>query len=171
VRNVLPEPTARLRFRPMVPADLADITAVLTAFDPFRGGRPPSTRKDGVRWIEWQARNYAEHDFGLWVVETHDGAFVGDCGLTVQDVEGEGLVEIGYHVMPEVRRHGYATEAALAVRDCAAAAGIEHLIALIRPDNVPSQGVARKLGMEVERTAYVHGADALVFGCRLVPPG
>jgi RimJ/RimL family protein N-acetyltransferase len=53
------------------------------------------------------------------------------------------------------------------VRECAAAAGIEHLIALIRPKNLPSQGVARNLGMEVERTAHVHGADALVFGMRL----
>ena len=164
---MLPEPTPRLRFRPMEKSDLGDITAVLTAFDAFRGGRPPSTRKDAVSWIEWQERNYAEHDFGLWVVQTHAGEFVGDCGLTMQEVEGTPHVEVGYHVMPAMRRHGYATEAATAVRDCAAAAGIEHLVALIRPDNLPSQGVARNLGMEVERTAFVHGAEALVFGCRL----
>ena len=167
---MLPEPTARLRFRLMTMADLADITAVLTAFDAFRGGRPPSTRKDGVRWIEWQERNYAEHDFGLWVIETHEGVFVGDCGLTMQDVEGTPHVEVGYHVMPEMRRRGYATEAARAVRDCAAAAGVEHLVALIRPDNIPSQGVARNLGMDLERTAHVHDADALVFGMRLDGP-
>ena len=53
-----------------------------------------------MRWIEWQERNYAEHEFGLWVVETHDGEFVGDCGLTMQDVEGTPHVEVGYHVMP-----------------------------------------------------------------------
>lgn len=167
---MLPEPTERLRFRPMEMSDLEDVTAVLVAFDPVRGDRPPSTRKDGVRWIEWQLRNYAEHDFGLWVVETHDGEFVGDCGLTVQDVEGTPHVEVGYHVMPHLRRRGYATEAATAVRDCAAAAGVEHLVALIRPDNTPSQGVARNLGMEVERTAHVHGGDALVFGMRLGRP-
>ena len=164
---MLPAPTPRLRFRLMEMSDLADVTAVLIAFDPMRGDRPPSTREDGVRWIEWQLRNYAEHDFGLWVVETHDGEFVGDCGLTMQDVEGTPHVEVGYHVMPHQRRRGYATEAATAVRDCAAAAGVEHLVALIRPDNTPSQGVARNLGMELERTAHVHGGDALVFGMRL----
>ena len=164
---MLPEPTSRLTFRLMETADLDDMTAVLSAFDPVRPGRRRRTRDDAVRWIEWQARNYAEHDFGLWVVETHTGEFVGDCGLTMQDVEGTAHVEVGYHVMPGMRRQGYATEAATAVRDCAAAAGIEHLIALIRPDNLPSQGVARNLGMQVERTAYVHGAEALVFGCRL----
>lgn len=104
------------------------------------------------------------------MVETHAGEFVGDCGLTVQDVEGEPHVEVGYHVVPDLRRHGYATEAAVAVRDCAAAAGIEHLVAIIRPENTPSQGVARRLGMVVERTAYVHGGDALVLGTRLTGP-
>lgn len=164
---MLPDPTERLRFRPMDMGDIDDITALLVAFDPFRGDRPSSTREDAEHWIEWQLRNYAEHDFGLWVVETPDGTFVGDCGLTMQDVEGTPHVEIGYHVMPALRRLGYAGEAAKAVRDCAAAAGIEHLIALIRPENLPSQGVARALGMEIERTAHVHGADALVFGMRL----
>ena len=94
--------------------DLDDVTALLVAFDPMRGERPPSTRDDAVRWIEWQERNHAEHGFGLWVVETHDGAFVGDCGLTVQDVEGTAHVEVGYHLLPAMRGHGYATEATFA---------------------------------------------------------
>jgi len=148
-------------------SDLDDVTALLVAFDPMRGDRPPSTPDDARRWIEWQERNYAEHDFGLWVVETHDGTLVGDCGLTVQDVEGTPHVEVGYHLLPAMRRRGYATEAAQAVRDCAASHGVEHLVALIRPDNTPSQRVARNLGMEVERTAHVHGTEALVFGLRL----
>lgn len=53
------------------------------------------------------------------------------------------------------------------MRDCAGAHGPEHLVALIRPENTPSQGVARNLGMGLERTAYVHGTDALVSGMRL----
>jgi RimJ/RimL family protein N-acetyltransferase len=153
----------------MVIADLDDVTELLAAPDPVRVDRPIRTRDDAIRWIEWQERNYAEHGFGLWVVETRDGDFVGDCGLTVQEVEGTPHVEVGYHVSPRMRRHGRATEAARAVRDCAAAHGIEHLVALIRPENTPSQGVARNLGMEVERTAYVHGGDALVFGVHLAP--
>jgi len=165
-----PDSTARLRFRRMTMSDVDDVTALLVAFDPMRGDRPPSTRDDAVRWIEWQQRNYAEHDFGLWVLESTEGAFVGDCGLTVQDVEGTPHVEIGYHLLPAMRGHGYATEAARAVRDHAADHGVDHLVALVRPDNAPSQAVARRLGMEVERTAYVHGSDALVFGMRLRRP-
>ena len=55
----------------------------------------------------------------------------------------------------------------LAGLDWAAAHGVEHLVALIRPENVASQGVARNLGMQLERTAHVHGTDALVLGMRL----
>ena len=75
---MLPEPTERLRFRRMRMTDLDDVTALLVAFDPMRGDRPPSTPDDAVRWIEWQQSSYAEHDFGLWVLESTEGAFVGD---------------------------------------------------------------------------------------------
>jgi hypothetical protein len=57
-----------------------------------RGHLHPA-RSEG--WIEWNRRNYAEHGFGLWVIETHAGEFVGDCGLTMQEVEGTWLVEAG----------------------------------------------------------------------------
>lgn len=153
----------------MTMADVDDVTAMLVGFDPMRGDRPPSTRDDAVRWIEWQERNYAEHDFGLWVVETHDGTFVGDCGLTVQDVEGTPHVEVGYHLLPQMRGQGYAREAAGAVRDCAAAHGVDHLVALIRPENTPSQGVARSLGMEPSGRHSSTGST-LVLGVRLHRP-
>ena len=56
------------------------MTAVLTAPTRSAADRPPSTREDAVRWIEWQERNYAEHDFGLWVVETHAASSSGTAG-------------------------------------------------------------------------------------------
>lgn len=61
-------------------------------------------------WIEWTQRNYEVHGFGLWVIETHAGDFVGDCGLTMQEVEGEWLVEAGWHVRSDLQRKGYASE-------------------------------------------------------------
>ena len=118
-------------------------------------------------WIEWTRRNYAQYGFGLWVIETHQGEFVGDCGLTMQDVEGEHLVEAGWHVRAPLRRQGYAAEAAASVRDSARKAGVEHLVAIIRPTNVPSQRVATKIGLVLEREVHAHGGPALVFGADL----
>jgi RimJ/RimL family protein N-acetyltransferase len=142
----------------MTEADLPDIATL-----DFSASRGP----DG--WIAWNRRNYDEHGFGLWVVETPAGEFVGDCGLTMQEVEGRWLVEAGWHVRSDLRRQGYATEAAGAVREAARAAGIEHLIAIIRPHNVPSQRVATKIGLALEREIDKSGGPALVFGADLRP--
>lgn len=120
-------------------------------------------------WIEWNRRNYAEHGFGLWVIETHAGEFVGDCGLTMQEVEGEWLVEAGWHVRSPLRRLGYAAEAAAAVRVAAGESGVEHLIAIIRPTNVASQRLATKIGLVLEREVHKNGGPALVFGADLRP--
>jgi RimJ/RimL family protein N-acetyltransferase len=120
-------------------------------------------------WLAWNLRNYDEHGFGLWVVETHAGEFVGDCGLTMQEVEGTWFVEAGWHVRSDLRCQGYATEAAAAVRDAARIAGVEHLIAIIRPENVPSQRVASNIGLVLEREVDKFGGPALVYGADLHP--
>ncbi|HEY0951968.1 GNAT family N-acetyltransferase [Nocardioides sp.] len=153
---MLPAPTARLRFREMAEADLPDIATL-----DLGGSRGPAG------WIDWNVRNYERYGFGLWVIETHAGTFVGDCGLTMQEVEGEWFVEAGWHVRSHLRRQGHASEAAAAVRTAAEAAGIAHLIAIIRPDNIASQRVARNIGLELERTTHKNGGPALVFAADL----
>jgi RimJ/RimL family protein N-acetyltransferase len=85
----------------------------------------------------------------------------------MQDVEDEWLVEAGWHVRSPLRRRGYAAEAAEAVRVAAQESGIEHLIAIMRPDNVASQRVARKIGLALEREIHKNGGPALVFGSAL----
>lgn len=154
--SMLPAPTARLRFREMTDADLPAISTL-----EIGGSRGPEG------WIEWTRRNYERYGFGLWVVETHDAEFVGDCGLTMQDVDGEQLVEAGWHVRAPLRRQGYAAEAAASVRDAAREAGVQHLVAIIRPSNVASQRVAAKIGLALEREVQAYGGPALVFGADL----
>jgi RimJ/RimL family protein N-acetyltransferase len=140
----------------MTPGDVRDVGTL-----DLGGSRGPAG------WVDWQRDNYAEHGFGLWVVETHDGEFVGDCGLTMQEIDDEGHVETGWHVRRDLRRRGFASEAALAVRDAALASGIGHLVAIIRPDNHASQGVARKIGMTLLKETEKSGQRVLVFGTPL----
>ena len=45
------------------------------------------------------------------------GEFIDDCGITIQNIDGEMLPEIGYHIHKKHWRTGYAKEAARAVRD------------------------------------------------------
>jgi RimJ/RimL family protein N-acetyltransferase len=151
----------------MTGADLDDVDAVLSARDPARPSRRRRTRAEAEQWVAWNQRNYADHGHGLWVVETHDGRFVGDCGLTIQDIEGQPFVEVGYHVHLALRGQGLATEAAMSVRAAARAAGVPYLAAIIRPDNHPSQRVAEKIGLRLDRRVVRNGGDALVFGASL----
>lgn len=164
---MLPDSTARLRFREMTHVDLDEMALLLGSPDPVRPTRRLRTRVDAEQWIEWNLRNYADYDHGLWVIETHEGLFVGDCGLTVQDIEGEPHIEVGYHVHLALRGQGFATEAAAQVRETARAAGVEHLVAIIRPENTPSQRVAQHIGLSLERQVYKNGGAALVFGAAL----
>lgn len=165
---MLPPPTDRLRFREMNEADIDLMAGLLGDPDVMRFYPRARTRDEAMQWIEWNRRNYREHGYGLWIAETHDGEFVGDCGLTWQPV-GEGRVlEVGYHTTRSLQGRGYATEAAKACLDLATGPiGERHVVAIINPANTPSRRVAEKLGMRVEQETVVHGSEVVVYGTRL----
>jgi RimJ/RimL family protein N-acetyltransferase len=131
----------------------------------------PKSRDEALRWIEWNQRNYVEHGYGLWIVETLAGEFLGDCGLTWQEVNGRQELEVGYHMRPAVQGQGFATEAAAACRDYAASRlGASRLVAITHPKNVASQRVAEKIGMQkVEEDHSGHIPARAVFGMDLAP--
>jgi len=80
---------------------------------------PAPYNRAGVEdWIDRSLRRYAEHGHGLWaMVLKVSGEMIGDCGLTVQNVNGSDEIEIGYHVRRDLWGQGLATEAARACRD------------------------------------------------------
>ena len=95
------------------------------------------------------------------------GELAGDCGLTVQDVEGVNEIEIGYHVRHDLWGQGLATEAARACRDLGfARLRVERLISLIRPENLQSRRVAEKNGMTVSKDLIWRGLPHLVYAIR-----
>ncbi|WP_369746639.1 GNAT family N-acetyltransferase [Paenarthrobacter sp. AMU7] len=145
---MLPHPTARLRFREMTLSDLDVMSSMLGDPDVMTYYPFPKTRDEATAWIEWTQANYARHGYGLWIVETHDGDFVGDCGLTWQQVNGRSELEVGYHVRRELQGRGYASEAALACLEFARdVVGVGLLVAIVHPDNAASRRVAERLGM------------------------
>lgn len=69
-------------------------------------------------WIQRNMERYRIFGFGLWAVCLKEtGEMIGDCGLTMQSINGQIKPEIGYHIRADQQRKGYATEAASAVRD------------------------------------------------------
>ena len=143
-----PQPTLRLRFREMTETDLDSMAALLGDPEVMRFYPAPKSRDEAAGWIHWNQENYAEHGYGLWIIETHEGEFVGDCGLTWQPVNGAQKLEVGYHVRSDLQGQGYATEAAIACRDYARdQLEAKELIAIIHPENRASERVAEKIGM------------------------
>lgn len=145
----------------MTADDINDIAALLGDPDVMRYYPRPQNRDEAVAWIDWNQRLYRQEGFGLWLITLQaTGEFVGDCGLTPQQVEGTIDVEIGFHVRADLHGHGYATEAATACRDSARdALHLTRLIAIIHPANVPSQRVAEKIGLAHERDATSHSGQ------------
>ena len=138
--------TDRLRFRRYTRDD-ADVLFRVFA-DPYARRFYPRMADPNqvLGWIEWNLENYAAFGFGLWVLEDRDGKFVGDCGLTYQDVEGTKELEIGYHIVEDERGRGYATEAA---RACLAY-GFGHtnapmICSIVDPENAASSTVAARI--------------------------
>lgn len=130
----------------------------------------PKTRSEVQEWIVRNQRRYEDNGFGLWIMQLHDsGEFVGDCGLTIQHVDGVDELEVGYHVRASMQGRGYATEAAAASRDFARdALGYRRLIAIINPLNLPSQQVAAKIGLKIEKRAVAPGGiEAVIYAADL----
>ena len=70
--------------------------------------------------IAYAQQRYRIFGFGLWAVCLKDTSeLIGDCGLTLQNINGEMLPEIGFHIRRDCQRKGYANEAARAVRNWA----------------------------------------------------
>jgi len=66
-----------------------------------------------------------------------------------------GSVEVGYTVLAEHRRQGYAFEAAVALLGWAGDAhGIRHIVASVSPKNGPSLALVRKLGFTQTGTQW-----------------
>jgi RimJ/RimL family protein N-acetyltransferase len=145
----------------MTDADLENMTALLGDPEVMRFYPAAKSQEEAARWIQWNLGNYAEHGYGLWVVETPEGKFIGDCGLTWQQVNGVPKLEVGYHVRSDLQGQGFATVAATACCEFAREhVGTTELVAIIHPDNRASERVAEKLGMH--RVADDRGGNILV---------
>jgi RimJ/RimL family protein N-acetyltransferase len=116
-------------------------------------------------WVDAWLRTCLERYYRTWgfgpyaVVEKHSQDSIGYCGLFFfPDINGKPEVEIGYRLARFAWGQGYATEAAVAVRDYAfTTLGIKRLIAIIDPSNTASIRVAEKLGMKYESEVMLEG--------------
>ena len=145
--------TERLFLREMTMDDFDALYAVLSDAEIMQH-YPYTFDEERVRsWIERNMDRYKNDGFGLWAVCLKEtGEMIGDCGLTLQNIDGQMLPEIGYHIRKDQQRKGYAKEAAAAVRDWAFQ-NTEYpaLYSYCKYTNVGSFKTAESIGMHFEK--------------------
>jgi RimJ/RimL family protein N-acetyltransferase len=120
----------------------------------------------------WLAR-WEENDVGHFSVVL-EGHVIGRVGFLVWDADGwnvssysealEPVTELGWTIARKYWGHGYATEAAQALRTWAYdEVRIERLISLIDPNNHRSIRVAEKLSAQPDETVAVDGNPIVVW--------
>ena len=112
--------TERLWLREYTAEDFAALYEIMSDPETMKHYPAPFDEEKTRGWISWNLVNYQKLGFGLWaVVLKESGEFIGDCGITLQNIDGQTLPEIGYHINKKYWRRGFAKEAARAVRDWA----------------------------------------------------
>jgi len=144
--------TERLILRPHGPEDFEPYAALMAEPGVARfmtvDGQPQS-RADAWRGLASVIGCWTLRGFGMWAVEERaTGRYVGRVGPW--QPEGWPGFEIGWGITAAAEGRGYATEAAAAsVVWAHATLGVDRILHIIRPDNAPSQAVARKLGARI----------------------
>ncbi len=144
--------TERLKFRLLTENDFNDWLPLFSAerVPDFLGMDPTLTPEELCKkWFEKCMNRYAKNLGGMNVlVDKKSGKMVGQCGLLIQDILGEELMEVGYSILPEYWGKGYASEAAIKCKEL----GFENdyakeIISMVHVDNIGSETVAKKNGM------------------------
>jgi len=123
----------------------------------------PLDSENVATWLSDQIGSYETGNGieNLAAINRTTSELIGCCGLTLYpDIDGVPEIEIGYRLARRFWGSGYATEAAIAIRDYAFTdLKIDRLVALIEPVNKRSIRVAEKLGMKYEKDVMLDDYD------------
>lgn len=99
--------TNRLILRDYTMDDYEALYEIMSDSETMRYYPKPFDEEKTRNWIQFNLDNYRKYGFGLWAVilkETDE--FIGDCGITLQNIDGEMLPEIGYHIHKNIGEKG-----------------------------------------------------------------
>ncbi len=100
------------------------------------------------------------------IIRKSDNSKIGSCGL-LHNREGlNGAVDIGFAFLPKYHKKGYAYEAANKIKGIAFDEfGIQELYAITTKDNIPSQKLLGRLGLNLSKTLTLpnENEESLVY--------
>ncbi|MDO4500628.1 MAG: GNAT family N-acetyltransferase [Erysipelotrichaceae bacterium] len=142
--------TERLILREYRLEDFNDLYAIVSDEETMRHYPKPFDKEKTLNWIKWNLDNYKKYGYGLWaIVLKETDEFIGDCGITIQNIDNELLPEIGYHINKKYWKKGYAKEAAKAVCDWVFNnTSYDRVYSYMKYTNEPSYRTAMAIGMK-----------------------
>ena len=146
--------TDRLNLRRFIPEDDEFIYSLLNSPGWLKniGTRNIQTAEDARNYItEKLMPSYGKFGFGFWRVGLKpENLPVGMCGIIKRD--GLDDVDLGFALLPEHERKGYAIEASEAVLNYAKSKfKLNKVAAITIPENTGSINILKKCGMEFEK--------------------
>ncbi len=164
--------TPRLLLRPLRPDDLDPFAAMMADPDVVRHLGRGLTRSRAETWesMAQMLGQWALRGYGMFAVtERASGRFAGRAGILHPYAWAEP--ELAYGFDRPFWGKGYATEAALVIRDWAFAAfAPPRLVSFVRPANLGSVRVLEKLGARLVDETEMLDAPAQMWA-HLPPPG
>jgi len=149
--------TPELLLREMSPEDFSALHSIFSDEETMQYYPAPFDEERTRRWIAWNMENYDRYGFGLWaVVYRETGEVIGDCGITMQNIYGDGVLlpEIGYHLRKDYQHRGLALQAGQAVlRYIFDNTAFDEVFCYQKWTNLPSRRLAERLGLSL-RTEY-----------------
>ncbi|MGW7079338.1 GNAT family N-acetyltransferase [Streptomyces sp. NPDC054866] len=146
--NALSIPADRVALREVSPAAAADLAAGGTGgLTWIEGGPFDGTRRAAEMVTKAYASGVHRPEWGMFaLVRVEDEVAVGGMGFHGPPDE-EGVAEVGYDLAVGARGYGYASEALAALSAVALTRpGVTALLAVIEPENTPSQAVVTRAG-------------------------
>lgn len=157
--------TERLILRKYTMDDLDELHKILSCPITMSHYIKPYDYEGTKRWINWCLNSYEVNGFGLWaMVLKETNTLIGDCGLSLQNIDGEICPEIGYHIYKDYWRRGYGKEAASAVKEWAFKNTLyPTLYSYMTKDNIASYKTAESIGMKKVKEYSTDTEELLVY--------
>ncbi len=142
----------RLKFRELTMEDVDNLQLIFADPIAMKYYKATKSIEETKNWIQWNLDSYASDGHGLWAVHLKEtGEFIGQCGLIPNNPRGYREDDVGYLFVRKFWGQGYATEAAIRVKEYAFSdLGKSTVVVYMAPDNLPSRKVAERIGAQLE---------------------